>query len=313
MRPDSAAAVATGKWRSILTELGMQSKFLTGLHTPCPLCGEEKGQFRFDDKEGRGTYICNSCGAGDGFMLLQRWKSCDFKQAAKDVERLAGVIKVKDKPRVIDATKALREVISVWNGSSPIKIGDQAWSYLTNRGLKLPSMPMSIRLHPALDYWDGEKSHGKFPAMIARVVSPAGLVVTLHRTYLKDGNKAPVPKAKKAMPVAGDSMNGCAIRLAYTGPILGIAEGIETALAAQELYGFPVWSCISSNGMETFDPTGLSVKRIVIFADNDDTFTGQKSAYALAYKLHRKGYQVSVEIPPCSGMDWLDVLLESRT
>ncbi|MDI5829610.1 hypothetical protein MJN51_36035, partial [Salmonella enterica subsp. enterica serovar Kentucky] len=33
-------------------------------HAPCPACGG-KDRFRFDDN-GRGSFICNQCGAGDG-------------------------------------------------------------------------------------------------------------------------------------------------------------------------------------------------------------------------------------------------------
>ncbi len=31
-----------------------------------------KTRFRFDDKEGRGTWICNHCGAGDGADLAMK-------------------------------------------------------------------------------------------------------------------------------------------------------------------------------------------------------------------------------------------------
>jgi hypothetical protein len=34
-------------------------------HQACPVCGGSD-RFRFDDKEGRGTWFCNQCGAGDG-------------------------------------------------------------------------------------------------------------------------------------------------------------------------------------------------------------------------------------------------------
>jgi len=57
--------IAQGRWKSILTALGADEKTLSGKHTACPLCGG-KDRFRFDDKEGRGTYFCSGCGAGDG-------------------------------------------------------------------------------------------------------------------------------------------------------------------------------------------------------------------------------------------------------
>ena len=86
----------------------------------------------------------------------------------------------------------------------------------------------------------------------------------------------------------------------------GSAEGVETALAAQEKFGLSVWSCLSSGGMESFIPPA-TVKHVFVFADNDVTFAGQKSAYALAYRLKLSGLIVDVEVPPKTG-DWLDSL-----
>jgi putative DNA primase/helicase len=71
------------------------------------------------------------------------------------------------------------------------------------------------------------------------------------------------------MPLAG-----AAIRLTPVSRTLGIAEGIETALAASELFEVPVWSCISTTGIESFEPPE-GAEHIVIFADNDENFAGQ--------------------------------------
>ena len=51
--------------------LGVPAKALTNRHGPCPVCGG-KDRFRFDDKGGRGTWICSTCGAGDGIELVKR-------------------------------------------------------------------------------------------------------------------------------------------------------------------------------------------------------------------------------------------------
>ncbi|WP_435052153.1 primase-helicase zinc-binding domain-containing protein [Escherichia coli] len=40
-------------------------------HQPCPVCGGSD-RFRFDDREGRGTWYCNQCGAGDGLKLVEK-------------------------------------------------------------------------------------------------------------------------------------------------------------------------------------------------------------------------------------------------
>src|SRR3546814_303448 len=57
------------RWPSILPQFGISPSYLTGKQTPCPTCGG-KDRFRFDNKDGRGTYYCNKCGPGDGVQLV---------------------------------------------------------------------------------------------------------------------------------------------------------------------------------------------------------------------------------------------------
>ncbi|EMX0571570.1 DNA primase, partial [Klebsiella pneumoniae] len=60
---------ACGHWPRILPALGM--KVIKNRHQACPVCGGAD-RFRFDDKEGRGTWFCNQCGAGDGLTLVEK-------------------------------------------------------------------------------------------------------------------------------------------------------------------------------------------------------------------------------------------------
>jgi len=192
----------------------------------------------------------------------------------------------------------------VWLESKPLQDDDEAMRYLAGRGLKLATAPDCLRLHPALPYFDDGKLLGKFPAMVARVAAPDGSGATLHRTYLEGGKKAPVPSPKKLMP--GKPISGAAIRLAPAGEWLGIAEGIETALAAAKLFNSPVWSCVSANGIESFEPPP-EVTTLTVFADNDENYIGQRVAYALACRLSNRGMRVDVRIPEQPG-DWADAL-----
>src|SRR3546814_5882810 len=57
------------RWPTILPQFGISPSYLTGKQTPCPTCGG-KDRFRFDNKDGRGTYYCNKCGPGDGVQLV---------------------------------------------------------------------------------------------------------------------------------------------------------------------------------------------------------------------------------------------------
>jgi putative DNA primase/helicase len=295
-------AAAAGRWRSILSTLGMDDKALSGKHCACPMCGG-KDRFRFDDKDGRGSYFCSGCGAGDGVKLVMGLTGQAFKDAARQIERLAGVVQpAASKPERSDEDK-LAALRRVWSASKPIQRGDEAEQYLLGRGLRLHDLPESIRVHSALRYNDGDVI-GTYAAMLAVVTGPDGKARSLHRTYLQEARKAPVAAPKKLMQ--GLPISGAAIRLTAVSRVLGIAEGIETALAASELFETPVWSCISTAGIESFEPPA-GVDHVIIFADHDESFAGQKAAFAAAHRLKLKGFGVEVCIPPTVG-DWLDEL-----
>jgi len=179
--------------------------------------------------------------------------------------------------------------------------------YLTRRVLKVPP---GIRSHPGLEYFQDGELKGVFPAMLGLVTSQDDKPVSWHRTYLQDGKKAFVGVPKKMMTPVG-TIKGAAIRLYPAAPTIGVAEGIETAIAAHDLFGIPVWSAISSQGMVDFRPP-LGVTEVVIYGDNDASFTGQAAAYALAKRLVLDDIKVRVEIPEFIG-DWNDVLIQGNS
>ncbi len=69
MNVTATVSHALGHWPRILPALGIQ--VLKNRHQPCPVCGGSD-RFRFDDREGRGTWYCNQCGAGDGLKLVEK-------------------------------------------------------------------------------------------------------------------------------------------------------------------------------------------------------------------------------------------------
>lgn len=299
-----ASEIATGRWHGILGVFGVNQKFLTGKHGPCPICGG-KDRFRFDNKEGRGTWICNQCGPGDGFDMLKALKGWSFREAAKEVESVVGTIAQTDKINDKKTSNMMAVVKRIYGESLPIERGDPAWLYL-NRRIGISEAPACLRYHPALQYIGNDGDIDYHPAMVAVLSDADGKGIGLHRIYLDAiGNKAKVESAKKLL-VAKETA-GASVKLAPATACIGIAEGIETALAAAKLFDIPVWSAISANGLESWTPPN-GVVRVVVFGDNDESFTGQASSFALARKLKRAGISVDVRIPSEIGKDWCDEL-----
>lgn len=293
--------VATGKWRGLLPQLGVASSFLTGRHCPCPMCGG-KDRFRFTDFKAAGGWVCNQCGAGDGVALIERVNGWDFRRAVQEVEALAGDVRIEPpKPdrSQADMHSAMK---SLYMASRAIEEGDFAWRYL-NRRTGLSQFPSDLRRVDDLRYSGPPVS--RHPGMIAVVRDAGGKAIQIHRTWLDfGGNKAMVAEPKQTMP--GSIPKGCAIRLGDPGEVMGIAEGIETALSASVMWEIPVWSAINAGNMVAWRPPA-GVRRVLIFGDNDLSFTGQHAAFALGSVLRVAKLEVAVHIPDRDGWDWNDV------
>lgn len=80
----NTAGRAKNQWRHVFQSLSIEVPDSASVAAHCPACGG-KDRFRFDDQEGRGTYICNQCGAGDGLSLVQKVNGCNATEAAKMV------------------------------------------------------------------------------------------------------------------------------------------------------------------------------------------------------------------------------------
>lgn len=291
---------AQGKWPQILATLGVPDEHLINRHGPCPMCGG-RDRFRFDDKDGKGTYYCNACGAGDGFDLLMKYNGWDFRVAAKEVEKLAGDYKPLPQKQQKDPRIRLEKIRS---NAKPLTGDDPASKYLEARGISPAPGLMYSESEP---YFENGEHIKNYPAMLGLVKTPQGRPATWHVTYLEDGKKAPVTSPKKVMKSAG-GINGAAIRLFPAKQHLGIAEGIETAIAAYQMTGIPTWAVLNTSGMQGFVLPD-AVNELTIFGDNDKNYAGQLAAYQLANKLSLKGVKVNVWIPEAPG-DWLDVFTQ---
>ncbi len=268
-------------------------------HGPCPICNDGIDRFRYDCKDGRGTYFCSHCGAGSGIDMLIKMNGWTFSQACKEVDAVLGtVIALPAQERRTEAQKiaAIKKILSE---CVVVRRDDPVWAYL-NRRTGIENVPPDIKFHRSLYHSDG----GAHPAMVAIMRGYDGKGVSLHRTYLtKEGEKADVGKVKKI--TEGLPLSGSSVRLSRIQKCIGIAEGIESSLRAGIIFGVPTWAATSANLMENWMPPD-GVEEVVVMADNDNNFVGQSAAFNLARRLSMKKYSVRVEVPAISGTDFAD-------
>ena len=285
-----AAEWAAGRWPEIIANL-IGDKYIDGKHHPCPN-GNGTDCFRFSNVNGKGNYFCRcSDGTGDGFDLIRCQHGVDFVGALKLVEEIIG-----DRPR--EARQPRRQTHAERLRTEATKTHRSG--YLEARGLILPP---ALDWHPAVEYRHDGKVIGTFPAMLAPVTRD-GRFLTYHVTYIDQGRKAPVEPCRKLLP--GPGLKGGAVELWPAEEVLGIAEGIETAIAASMLFEVPVWAALNTSLLKSWRPPAIT-RRVLIFGDHDPNFAGHAAAYALAHRLHNE-VDVEVHFPDQPG-DYNDVLM----
>lgn len=190
------------------------------------------------------------------------------------------------------------EVARILTGCKPLSrtAGEQ---YLKNRGLRDPNCP-DLRFNDDLS--DFETKRG-WAGIVAIVRDSAGEPTGgIHRTYLLDDGSGKAPPGKKMLgPVGAGS-----VRLFATGDDgqLGIAEGIETALSAQAIFGVPTWAALSAEGLRRWQ-WPETAKRVTIFADAGEA--GMQAARDLSQLLTAAAIPHAI-VSPLHGDDFNDDL-----
>lgn len=295
-----------GRWADILAGVGIPLQALKGKHTACPLCGGND-RFRFDDRQGRGTWICNQCGAGSGVDMVMKYLNMDFLSAKTEIERHIPAAQARVKKAVRGPETTPDRIEKVWAKGTPITEHDPAGKYLLSRGVYQPKIP-SLRFVANAFYRHDDGHTSDHPAILARFVSPDAKVATLHTTYLTyDGCKANLPIVRRFAACPRPAHGS--VRLDYSSEVLGVSTGLETSRSASILFGVPVWATLCDGALNDWTPPD-HVKSVMVFGDNDANFSGQLAAYGLARRLTSLGIKVDVKIPERVGTDYNDVLRE---
>jgi putative DNA primase/helicase len=197
-----------------------------------------------------------------------------------------------------DALKRTESALAIWQGSranegTPVEI------YLRSRGLLL-SLPPAIRFHATLKHPSG----GVWPSLVALVTRGTDAEpIAIHRTFLARGGngKAPVDPAKMML----GPCRGGVVRLAGSGEVLMVGEGIETCLAAMQVTGHAAWAALSTSGLRALD-LPRDARDVIVLADGDEP--GEAAARDSVRRWKREGRRVRIARPPL-GTDFNDLLL----
>lgn len=283
----------------------------------------ELHRFGINGKRGDSAGWCKLFDDGQGGVFgdfrtgsHEVWQAKRGHRLKSPSERIAHALRIEEARRIRDAAQAQQWAEAgernarLWAACRPVRAGDPVGRYLEHRLKSQPvSFPTCLRLHPALPYWHEGRKLGTWPAMVAAFTNPAGELVALHRTWLTaDGRKAPIPNGapvKKLSTAAGPVLGGCIWLAEPTeAGTIGIAEGIETALAAHCASGVPTVAAYSAGALAAWQwPPGVG--RIVVFADADEA--GQRSAGELRQRAQAEDVTINVMTPAHADFDWCDV------
>ena len=202
----------------------------------------------------------------------------------------------------ISARRAAREI---WDRAMPIG-GTGASIYLWSRGIDAARLPPTLRFAPEL--YNSEVKRA-LPALVGALQDSKNQVTSVQRIWVLDrlvvgadgmpakGTKAKLQAAKKTL---GPMRDG-AIRLGRAARTVGVAEGIETGLSAQQHFRLPVWVSCGAWRMGNIWLPDI-VEHVIIFGDNGAE--GEKAANKAAEHFGAQGYAADIEMPPAEFDDW---------
>ncbi|MDK2768410.1 MAG: toprim domain-containing protein [Sphingomonas sp.] len=210
------------------------------------------------------------------------------------VERFGGTV-------ICRSTGFAAQARRLWDLARPLADTPGA-HYLTGRGIT--ARPWALRYLHATPLGRGNMARFR-PALIAAIHDGAELVA-VQRTFLGPAGGGLATDLAKPKLALGRPRAG-AVKLARAGSVLGLAEGVETALSAMQLLGIPVWATLGGERLPHIRIPAL-VHRLVLLPDAD-------RSGRIAERLSRSAYAgLAIEIQtvwPWSGLkDWNDVLRE---
>ncbi|MFM5301832.1 DUF927 domain-containing protein [Aeromonas caviae] len=296
-------SAASGRWPELLATVGVDIP-RRGKHGPCPVCGG-KDRFRLDDKGGRGTWICNQCGAGDGLDLVGKVTGKPPKEAAELLAPLVGLsaggLDPAERERIHQQQQAKAEQERQRVAQQRQKAAHRASTimrdcktgqspYLVRKGLCWPYAMLNQNLITI-----GEQ---RFPAgsLVVPLLDKAGELVNVQiiddrgsKSYLAGGRKAGAFHCIKG------------------GELIAVVEGFATGLSVHLATGATVYCAMDAGNLLAV--AGIARyqhpnTRILLCGDNDATTPGNPGKTKAGQAATAVGALMT--LPPEFSGDWND-------
>jgi DNA primase len=293
----------------------------------CPFHDERTPSFTVNDR--KQFFHCFGCGQhGDAIAFVMARQGLAFQAAVELLEAEGGLRHLQAARPAAPPPKAEQRedlgkaefIARLW---AQCRHDPVVHRYLEGRALAPPASyglgdpdvnggwPADLRFHPALYH---SPTRQALPAMVAAFRRGDGSLAALHRTYLKISGVA-VGKAGTGQ----DKMHlgerkGAAIRLGPAAERMLGGEGIETTLAAMQLYKRAGLAFGSADAMAAVEPP-FECSDFLYAADwNARNRTGEKAAWKGTHAFGKPmGRTVSVKVPNLrdrDSADFNDVMVE---
>ena len=284
-----------GSWRQTLENYGCHLP--SGRHHgPCPVCGG-KDRFRFDDKEGRGTWFCSQCDpqSGGGLLLLSRFLG---KPTIEVANELLGNTPERSRAPVY------RSFVS----EDQIRKANHEQA---RKGAEALLASSDLRPHPYMSdrgldgQWlvNGEPIMGKDRS----VIQPGELLLVPAYKAEGDGSKLvnvqKIKANKEKRPLFGGDMAGVYHKLDGHQKLIAITEGYATGVTVNQVTGALTYCAFNTGNLAAVAAWASGQHPgvpVVLFADNDEHGAGLRYAKDAAAPLG-----ATVALPPELG-DWDD-------
>ena len=284
-----------GAWRQTLENYGCHLP--SGRHHgPCPVCGG-KDRFRFDDKDGRGTWFCSQCDpqSGGGLLLLSRFLG---KPTIEVANELLGNTPERSRAPVY------RSFVS----DDQIRKANHEQA---RKGAEALLASSELRQHPYMSdrgldgQWlvNGEPIMGRDRS----VIQPGELLLVPAYKAEGDGsmlvNVQKIKANKEKRPIYGGDMAAVYHKLDGHQKLIAIAEGYATGVTVNQVTGATTYCAFNTGNLAAVSAwvaerhPGVAV---VFFADNDEHGAGLRYAKDAAAPIG-----ATVALPPELG-DWDD-------